>query len=166
MIGEVSSASVACGVLGVGGNKGAVAVSFSLFRRKVAVICSHFAAHQVPICESLSHLRLSTACMFSTHARLRARACVRVCGLARACVWSFLPFFDMDRCGWKDEGSWDGKDRTACTACAFRSNFHPFLPPDIERLQSNLLFPCLGPLSRGVTGSCGGEVQILAKMLR
>jgi hypothetical protein len=46
-IGEVNTASVACGVLGVGGNKGAVAVSFTLFRRKVAVICSHFAAHQV-----------------------------------------------------------------------------------------------------------------------
>ncbi|KAK9805177.1 hypothetical protein WJX72_003678 [[Myrmecia] bisecta] len=45
-IGEVSTASVACGVLGVGGNKGAVAVSFSLYRRKVAVVCSHFAAHQ------------------------------------------------------------------------------------------------------------------------
>jgi hypothetical protein len=46
-IGEVTTASVATGVLGVGGNKGAVAVEFSLHRRKVAVVCSHFAAHQV-----------------------------------------------------------------------------------------------------------------------
>ncbi len=38
---------MACGVLGVGGNKGAVAVEFSVHRRKVAVVCSHFAAHQV-----------------------------------------------------------------------------------------------------------------------
>lgn len=45
-IGEVTTASVACGVLGVGGNKGAVAVEFSVHRRKVAVVCSHFAAHQ------------------------------------------------------------------------------------------------------------------------
>lgn len=46
-IGEVTTASVACGVLGVGGNKGAVAVEFSLHRRRLAVLCSHFAAHQV-----------------------------------------------------------------------------------------------------------------------
>lgn len=46
-IGEVSTASVACGVLGMGGNKGAVAVSFSLYRRRIAFVCSHFAAHQV-----------------------------------------------------------------------------------------------------------------------
>ncbi|KFM27761.1 Type I inositol 1,4,5-trisphosphate 5-phosphatase 12 [Auxenochlorella protothecoides] len=45
-LGEVATASVACGVLGVGGNKGAVAVEFSLFRHKVALLCSHFAAHQ------------------------------------------------------------------------------------------------------------------------
>ncbi|KAL4534362.1 hypothetical protein Ndes2437B_g03641 [Nannochloris sp. 'desiccata'] len=45
-IGEVSTASVACGVLGVGGNKGAVAVEFTLHRQKIAVVCSHFAAHQ------------------------------------------------------------------------------------------------------------------------
>ncbi len=45
--GEVSTASIACGVLGVGGNKGAVAVSFSLYRRRIAFVCSHFAAHQV-----------------------------------------------------------------------------------------------------------------------
>ena len=46
-IGEVTTASVACGVLGVGGNKGAVAVEFTVHRRKIAVVCSHFAAHQV-----------------------------------------------------------------------------------------------------------------------
>lgn len=46
-IGEVTTSSVACGVLGVGGNKGAVAVEFSVHRRRVAVVCSHFAAHQV-----------------------------------------------------------------------------------------------------------------------
>jgi len=45
-IGEIATASVACGVLGVGGNKGAVAVEFTLHRRKIAVVCSHFAAHQ------------------------------------------------------------------------------------------------------------------------
>ncbi|KAK9832480.1 hypothetical protein WJX81_000147 [Elliptochloris bilobata] len=45
-IGEVATASVATGVLGVGGNKGAVAISFSLYRRSVACVCSHFAAHQ------------------------------------------------------------------------------------------------------------------------
>ncbi len=45
-IGEIATASVACGVLGVGGNKGAVAVEFTLHRQKFAVVCSHFAAHQ------------------------------------------------------------------------------------------------------------------------
>lgn len=48
-LGEVATASVACGVLGVGGNKGAVAVEFTLHRRKMAVVCSHFAAHQVRV---------------------------------------------------------------------------------------------------------------------
>lgn len=42
----MATGSVACGVLGVGGNKGAVAVEFSLYRRKIALISSHFAAHQ------------------------------------------------------------------------------------------------------------------------
>lgn len=46
---QVTTASVACGVLGVGGNKGAVAVEFSVHRRKIAVVCSHFAAHQVRV---------------------------------------------------------------------------------------------------------------------
>ena len=49
-LGEVRTASVACGVLGVGGNKGAAAVAFSLFRRQIACVCSHFAAHQVGSC--------------------------------------------------------------------------------------------------------------------
>ena len=40
------TASVACGVLGVGGNKGGVAVAFSVHRRRVAAVCSHLAAHQ------------------------------------------------------------------------------------------------------------------------
>lgn len=46
-IGEVATASVACGVMGYGGNKGGVAISFSLFRRRLVVVSSHFAAHQV-----------------------------------------------------------------------------------------------------------------------
>ena len=51
---QVTTASVACGVLGVGGNKGAVAVEFSVHRRKIAVVCSHFAAHQVRwLCRAL-----------------------------------------------------------------------------------------------------------------
>ncbi|GLC43102.1 hypothetical protein PLESTM_001431000 [Pleodorina starrii] len=45
-VGEVATANVACGVMGVGGNKGAVAVSMSVFRRRVMFVCSHFAAHQ------------------------------------------------------------------------------------------------------------------------
>lgn len=49
-IGEVCTASVACGVMGYGGNKGAAAVSFSLFRRRVVLVSSHFAAHQVRVC--------------------------------------------------------------------------------------------------------------------
>jgi hypothetical protein len=46
-VGELASTSVACGVMGVGGNKGAVALSFSLMRRRIVVVSSHFAAHQV-----------------------------------------------------------------------------------------------------------------------
>ncbi|GBF99290.1 inositol polyphosphate phosphatase [Raphidocelis subcapitata] len=45
-VGEVSTSCVTCGVMGVGGNKGAVALSFSLMRRRVMVVASHFAAHQ------------------------------------------------------------------------------------------------------------------------
>eukprot|EP01025_Chloroclados_australasicus_P061797 TRINITY_DN811_c0_g1_i1.p1 TRINITY_DN811_c0_g1~~TRINITY_DN811_c0_g1_i1.p1 ORF type:complete len:1282 (-),score=153.48 TRINITY_DN811_c0_g1_i1:358-3852(-) len=45
-IGDVLTASVACGVAGIGGNKGAVAVSFQLFRHRLAFVNSHFAAHQ------------------------------------------------------------------------------------------------------------------------
>lgn len=43
-VGEVRTASKARGVMGMG-NKGAVAVSFELYRRRVAIVCSHFAAH-------------------------------------------------------------------------------------------------------------------------
>lgn len=45
-IGEQVTASVACGMLGVGGNKGGVAIEFTLHRQRIAVVCSHFAAHQ------------------------------------------------------------------------------------------------------------------------
>lgn len=41
---------MACGVMGYGGNKGAAAISFSLFRRRVVLVSSHFAAHQVGKC--------------------------------------------------------------------------------------------------------------------
>lgn len=45
-LGEIHTTSVACGILGVGGNKGAVAVHLSLYRHRFVFICSHFAAHQ------------------------------------------------------------------------------------------------------------------------
>jgi len=45
-VGMVSTDSVGCGVLGVGGNKGAVAVGFSIFRNYLVCVNSHFAAHQ------------------------------------------------------------------------------------------------------------------------
>lgn len=45
-LGGVCTSSVACGILGVGGNKGAVGVQLTLFRHRFAFICSHFAAHQ------------------------------------------------------------------------------------------------------------------------
>ncbi|KAK3240243.1 hypothetical protein CYMTET_49905 [Cymbomonas tetramitiformis] len=45
-ISEPQTSSVACGLLGVGGNKGAVAMRFMMFRRMVCIVCSHFAAHQ------------------------------------------------------------------------------------------------------------------------
>ena len=44
--GEVETCSVARGVMGVGGNKGTVGVSLSIYRRKFLFLCSHFAAHQ------------------------------------------------------------------------------------------------------------------------
>ena len=58
MLGEVSTASVATGVLGVGGNKGAVAIGFTLHRRRLAFLASHFAAHQARPCSSTVHLSL------------------------------------------------------------------------------------------------------------
>ena len=45
-LGEVKTTAVACGILGVGGNKGAVAVHLSLHRHRMVFVCSHFAAHQ------------------------------------------------------------------------------------------------------------------------
>lgn len=50
-IGSMSTSSVGTGIMGFGGNKGAVAVSFTLFRRRVVAVCSHFAAHQVRYAE-------------------------------------------------------------------------------------------------------------------
>ncbi len=68
-VGEVSTASVACGVLGVGGNKGGVAVSFTLYRRRLCCVSSHFAAHQVSIhlslltCSVQHQSRFATSCL-------------------------------------------------------------------------------------------------------
>ena len=45
-VGDVRTAAVPTGVLGVGGNKGGVAVSCSVHRRRLAAVCSHLAAHQ------------------------------------------------------------------------------------------------------------------------
>eukprot|EP00890_Picochlorum_soloecismus_P001963 jgi/Picsp_1/2768/NSC_00996-R1_type i inositol- -trisphosphate 5-phosphatase 12-like len=45
-LGDIHTSSVACGILGVGGNKGAVGVQLTLYRHRFAFICSHFAAHQ------------------------------------------------------------------------------------------------------------------------
>ncbi|KAF5835728.1 Endonuclease/exonuclease/phosphatase [Dunaliella salina] len=44
-VGEVATSSVACGLLGVAGNKGAAAISLSLYRRRLIFLSSHFAAH-------------------------------------------------------------------------------------------------------------------------
>nr|ACH87585.1 hypothetical protein [Dunaliella viridis] len=44
-VGEVATSSVACGIMGVAGNKGAAAVSLSLYRRRLIFLSSHFAAH-------------------------------------------------------------------------------------------------------------------------
>lgn len=61
-IGEVCTASVACGVMGYGGNKGAAAVSFSLFRRRLVLVSSHFAAHQVGVCGKMRCSGCSNRC--------------------------------------------------------------------------------------------------------
>ena len=53
-IGDAQTAAVATGVLGVGANKGGVALRFLLFRRSVCVLCSHFAAHQVRLSHRVS----------------------------------------------------------------------------------------------------------------
>lgn len=44
---NMATGVVACGVGGFGGNKGAVATSFQLFGKRVLILNSHFAAHQV-----------------------------------------------------------------------------------------------------------------------
>lgn len=62
-IGNLSSSSVGTGVMGFGGNKGAVAVAFTLYRRRIVVVCSHFAAHQVSIVQILSTFFCTTGFM-------------------------------------------------------------------------------------------------------
>lgn len=49
-IGEVASACVACGVMGVAGNKGAVGLSMTIFRRRFIIVAAHLTAHQVWYC--------------------------------------------------------------------------------------------------------------------
>jgi len=43
---DVMSNKIGTGVLGLGGNKGAVAIRFNVFDRNVVFVCSHLAAHQ------------------------------------------------------------------------------------------------------------------------
>ena len=45
-VGEVETGAVACGAMGVGGNKGASAVRFGIHRNYICVLSSHFKAHQ------------------------------------------------------------------------------------------------------------------------
>jgi len=45
-VGEVETGAVACGAMGVGGNKGASAVRFGVHRNYICVLSSHFKAHQ------------------------------------------------------------------------------------------------------------------------
>ena len=45
-VGNVGTAHVGTGVMGVGSNKGGVAITFSLYRRRVTVVAAHFAAHK------------------------------------------------------------------------------------------------------------------------
>ena len=54
-VGELATSSVGCGVGGFGGNKGAAAVSFTLFRRRLILVSSHFAAHQVGGLQPVGH---------------------------------------------------------------------------------------------------------------
>lgn len=65
-LGEVATASVACGVGGFGGNKGGAALTFTLFRRRFVVVSSHFAAHQAraQLCatDAIVQVRLKITC--------------------------------------------------------------------------------------------------------
>ena len=45
-LGASAAAAVACGIMGVGGNKGAVGVRVSLFRRNLVFVNCHLSAHQ------------------------------------------------------------------------------------------------------------------------
>jgi len=45
-IGNIGTAHVGTGVMGMGSNKGGVAVTFSLYRRRVTAVAAHFAAHK------------------------------------------------------------------------------------------------------------------------
>lgn len=45
-IGNIGTAHVGTGVMGLGSNKGGVAITFSLYRRRVTVVAAHFAAHK------------------------------------------------------------------------------------------------------------------------
>eukprot|EP00210_Caulerpa_lentillifera_P003703 g3536.t1 len=45
-IGNIRTAHVGTGVMGLGSNKGGVAITFSLYRRRVTVVAAHFAAHK------------------------------------------------------------------------------------------------------------------------
>ena len=46
LLGRVDTGALGVGVMGVGANKGAVAVRFELLRRTVCCVCSHLSAHQ------------------------------------------------------------------------------------------------------------------------
>lgn len=69
VIGEVATAHVTTGVLGNrGGNKGAVALRFTLWRRTFTVIVSHFAAHQHNIDErNANYLSIVRRLKFKRH---------------------------------------------------------------------------------------------------
>lgn len=45
-IGNIGTAHVGTGVMGMGSNKGGVAITFSLYRRRVTAVAAHFAAHK------------------------------------------------------------------------------------------------------------------------
>ena len=47
LVSRVETAATGVGVMGVGANKGAVAIRFEILRRTVCCVCAHFSAHQV-----------------------------------------------------------------------------------------------------------------------